>query len=294
LAQDVLKHSTRNTGRVPLSNFYAAALAGQWQFSESPEYLRRLGVLEEASWFDGPQVIVANYMQSPNNCAITHKHFRVCCRNPCQEFYSDLEAAIGAPEAEPELVLAIVSNFTYGLDDASPRITKKLQSQLQEIAQANHGRIPLHGRLFAQWLHFVFPSECPFPQKSGSTTGLAPEEFMAEFGSYEATHQEMKAIVQQSKERASADHPRVAGEDRQHEDDDSDYFMELWSHEEELLSHHLQQGHRAAFPLLNALRPIMYGIVAILVLVIGVLEPAKRALGTASECGPSQTKMHLV
>jgi hypothetical protein len=305
LTQVMLKHSVRDTGRVPLSTFYAAALDGQWHFTESPEYLRRLGVLEEASWFHGPQVILANYMQSANNCILTQKHFRVCCHSPCQDVYSDLEAAIGSPEAEPKVVLQIVSNFTYGLDDASPRITKKLKSQLLDIAQANHGRIPLHGRLFAQWLHFVFPSECPFPHKSGSTSGLAPKEY----GSYEATMQEMKAIVQQGKERASDDRHKAAGEQQRHEDDDSDYFVDLWSHEEELLSHRLQQGHRATFALRSVLRPILYGIAAISVFVIVVLQPARQAMGAAGECGfslfvpfgrqkeatiPAWTKSHFV
>ncbi|OLP24478.1 hypothetical protein AK812_SmicGene48940, partial [Symbiodinium microadriaticum] len=23
---------------------------------------------------------------------------------------------------------------------------------------------PLHGRLFAQWMHYAFPHECPYPQ----------------------------------------------------------------------------------------------------------------------------------
>jgi hypothetical protein len=305
LTQVLVKHSRHNTGRVPLSDFYAAALAGQWHFSESPEYLRHLGVLEEASWFHEPQVILANYMQSANSCVITQKHFRVCCRSPCQDFYSDLEMAIGTPEAEPEVVLAIVSNFTFGLDDASPRVTKKLRSQLQEIAQANHGRIPLHGRLFAQWLHFVFPSECPFPHRSGSTIGLSPREFE----SYGATVEEMKAIVRQGRERASADRPKEAGEQRQHDEDHSDYLMDLWSQEEELLSNHLQQGHRATFSLQSVLRPILYGFAAISVFVIVVLQPAKQAMGAAEECGfslavpfgrhkeakiPALTKSHYV
>jgi len=113
----------RGTGRVSLSSFHAKALEGQRHFSESAEYLRHLGVLDESSVFHGPQVIASNYMQSANSCVITQKHFRVCCASPCQDLYSDLEAAIGAPEGAPEDILAIVSNLTYGLDDATPRIT---------------------------------------------------------------------------------------------------------------------------------------------------------------------------
>merc|ERR1719498_1923517 len=37
--------------------------------------------------------------------------------------------------------------------------------------------VPLHGRLFAQWLHYVFPRECPFPHKLGVTTSATPTEY---------------------------------------------------------------------------------------------------------------------
>ena len=32
-------------------------------------------------------------------------------------------------------------------------------SQLQSIAKEHGGQVPIHGRLFAQWLHYVFPRE---------------------------------------------------------------------------------------------------------------------------------------
>ena len=28
----------------------------------------------------------------------------------------------------------------------------------------NGGEVPLHGLLFAQWLHYAFPNECPHPR----------------------------------------------------------------------------------------------------------------------------------
>ena len=42
----------------------------------------------------------------------------------------------------------------------------KLVSHLEAVAEQNGGQVPLHGRLFAQWLHYVFPYECPYPQRS--------------------------------------------------------------------------------------------------------------------------------
>jgi len=41
--------------------------------------------------------------------------------------------------------------------------------------------VPLHGRLFAQWLHYVFPHECPFPHKNGAVSASTPMEFGANY-----------------------------------------------------------------------------------------------------------------
>merc|ERR1719499_2676133 len=106
MMQVLLQSERRGTGRVALSSFHSRALEGERAFTESTEYLRQLGVLDESSFFHGPQVIASNYMQSSNNCVVAQKHFRVCCANPCADFYSDLEAAIGSPEGTPEVVLA--------------------------------------------------------------------------------------------------------------------------------------------------------------------------------------------
>ena len=39
----------------------------------------------------------------------------------------------------------------------------------QEVADHHGGRVPLHGRLFAQWMHLAYPMECPFPHLAGAT-----------------------------------------------------------------------------------------------------------------------------
>merc|ERR1719160_413847 len=41
--------------------------------------------------------------------------------------------------------------------------------QLDEVSQHHNGRIPIHGRLFQQWLHYVFPYECPYPSSTSSS-----------------------------------------------------------------------------------------------------------------------------
>merc|ERR1719265_2859626 len=60
-------------------------------------------------------------------------------------------------------------------------ITPELAAKLDEIASLHKGKIPIHGRLLAQWLHFVFPHECPYPHLGG----LSPktqEQWRAQVG----------------------------------------------------------------------------------------------------------------
>merc|ERR1711869_78932 len=54
-------------------------------------------------------------------------------------------------------------------DDESPKFLPNgaLTLQLEQVAKTNGGTVPLHGRLFAQWLHYVFPRVCPFPYQTG-------------------------------------------------------------------------------------------------------------------------------
>merc|ERR1719379_2604067 len=48
-----------------------------------------------------------------------------------------------------------------------------LMRKLHDVHIHHNGSIPLHGRLFSQWLHFVAPQECPYPHKRGTVEELA-------------------------------------------------------------------------------------------------------------------------
>merc|ERR1719220_2711715 len=144
---------THHTGRVPLSKFYSSALDAEWRFGESESYLRELGALDETSW-RGKQVIIANYIQGASNCIVSQSHYLVCCVNECEALLGELEVAIAAPVASPQRILEIVRSMTLD-EDLSPA----LQVQLEKIGTTHDGLVPLHGRLFAQWLHYVFPRE---------------------------------------------------------------------------------------------------------------------------------------
>lgn len=219
---------TKKTGRVKLSHFHGAALAGEWRFSESKEYLRELGALDESSKWHGPSVIITNYMQAASNCIVFQDHYRVCCVNECEAYLSDLEEAIGAPSAPQQVILQHIANMTTSLDDERPRLTKQLVKQLTRIATAHGGEVPLHGRLFSQWLHYVFPHDCPFPHKAGTVKTRTPNEFGHEFM---ATEEEMVAHTTEELQQRSTDV-------KPQELDAS--WMTLWSEEEELLAQNMR------------------------------------------------------
>merc|ERR1719378_337673 len=54
---------------------------------------------------------------------------------------------------------------------------------LGQVAEHHGGEVPLHGRLFAQWMHYAFPHECPYPHTSTSAVvPLSPSEFTKQTG----------------------------------------------------------------------------------------------------------------
>jgi hypothetical protein len=160
------------TGRVPLSSFYQANLDGQWRFSESDHYLRQLGALDEDMSAGGAHVIIPNYVLSPNNCMGTTDHFTVCCRNECESFMDELEAAVGAPEASSDVLVDLVLDIAAIHSDSEPEVSVALRQQLKKIEGRNGGLVPLRGKPFAQWLQYMSPLECPFPFSMVTSFGV--------------------------------------------------------------------------------------------------------------------------
>merc|ERR1740130_24241 len=166
MKSSLLSMDKYGTGRVPLAKFYNTALDSDWRFGESESYLRELGALDESSSWMGPQVIIPNYLQATSNCIVSTPHYLVCCQNECETLMGEIETAIEAPTALPSKILEVVGGMTSPTtldEDEPPHLNAALIQQLEQVAKANDGQVPLHGRLFAQWLHYVFPRECPFP-----------------------------------------------------------------------------------------------------------------------------------
>lgn len=178
LNEKLLEIGDKRTGRVKLAEFYKAGLSGAWQFNEKIEYLRSLGVLDESS-ADDPKVIVPNYVGSWVNCLSSSKYYAVCCSTGCDEYMEVFEEQISAPEADPDTIVRIVE--TQSVFGKSMPVSALCQ-RLQSIADRHHGKVPIHGRLFAQWMHHAFPTTCPYPHEDGKTSAQTPDEWMAETG----------------------------------------------------------------------------------------------------------------
>lgn len=186
-------------GRVLLKDFYGQALSGgAWQFTESVEYLRELGALDE-SQPQQPSVIIPNYVNSLSNCLASSSMYSVCCINECEGLLGHLEREVAAPQASVERIAAVVSSLPSSTVQAPRALSAELLSRLEEVASHHGGTVPLHGRLFAQWLHHAYPRECPYPHTAGSTNPLTADEWIQEKGvkSTTASKEEMHLIVQQ-------------------------------------------------------------------------------------------------
>merc|ERR1719333_1910443 len=223
----LLKIEEPGTGRVRLSDFYKPAMDGQWQFQESAAYLRQLGALDETD-VEKPRVIIANYISSPSNCIASSSFYSVCCMDECEGLLGHLEDRIAAPEARPERIAALIAELPSS-SVAAPRIlSKTLLGRLEEIAAEHGGTVPLHGRLFAQWMHHAFPRECPYPHLSGTTNPQTPDEWL------ESTGEETTATDEQMLVHVNTADADFALQNRTQSDSEECDALP-WSPEEELL-----------------------------------------------------------
>merc|ERR1719323_824172 len=187
----------KNTGRVLLSDFYRAGLKKEFLFIEHVDYLRKLGALDERDP-KHPSVIITNYLASPGNCLASTSFHSVCCFDECEGLMGHLERSVAAPTASPGRIAELVSGLQSDSVDAPRNLSASLMSRLGEIADHHDGMVPLHGRLFAQWMHHAYPLECPYPHAAGTTQPLTPDEWMDESGAeqVEAPKQEREGHMQ--------------------------------------------------------------------------------------------------
>jgi len=225
LKHTLMKIEDRGTGRVKLAEFYKPALNGAWQFQESVSYLRQLGALDESDP-TSISVIIPNYLHSQTNCIASSGFYSVCCKDECEGLMGHIEEKLAVPEARPSDIIDLVENLPSDTVPAPRKMSTTLWNRLNDIAAHHGGMVPLHSRLFAQWMHHAFPRECPYPHLSGTTSQQTSNEWIAESGnSAEATEEEMLQFMEvaNSTDSSAVDEP-IAVED-----------LLTWSVEEELL-----------------------------------------------------------
>jgi len=214
------------SGRVFLSDYYAAGLRGDFLFVEHIDFLKKLGAIDDTDP-NHPSVIIANFLTSKANCLTESSLFSVCCLDECQSLYSNLERSIAAPMATPARIAELVSTMPSDTVDAPRNLSTTMFSRLREIADLHDGQVPLHGRLFKQWMHHAYPLECAYPHVADTTRPLTQDEWMDETGADDVT------ASQEDRVRFSNMHKPAVRSD-----------AELpWMQLEELVAHH-KAAHR--------------------------------------------------
>jgi len=177
LKQTLLNLESKRPGRVDLSAFHASALHGdsEFIFGESSVYLRQLGALDE-SIASSSSVVIPNYVNSPTNYVARGDLFTVVCIDECEDLFRGIERRIGEPFAEPEEIL-VAAQSLLSLEGERVDLSEHMVDKLHQVAALHGGRVPLHGRLFALWMHHAYPRDCPYPAQPGTTKPLTPLDY---------------------------------------------------------------------------------------------------------------------
>jgi len=231
----VALEESSGSGRVRISDFYGSALnAGQWQFSESVEYLRQLGALDESD-SSNLRVMIPNYLNAPSNCIASSAYYGVCCIDECEEILGHVEKEVKGPTAHPTEIANIIVNLPSASVAAGRKLSTTLMQRLTELGIHHGNRIPIHGRLLAQWMHLAYPRECPFPHVSGTIQPKTAKEMRAAGQATKAQKEVMQQYVKAGRQN------RNTGEERCN----NEICSAIWSTEEELVDGHAHSSEMA-------------------------------------------------
>jgi len=219
---------------------------GNWQFKEHPELLKQMGALDDSDP-SVPRVIIPNYVYTPSNCLNPASAFySICCMDRCEELMDHLESRIQDPFARPAKIVDVVSALPSASVSAPRTLPSALVRKLEEVAAHHEGLVPLHSRLFAQWMHFAYPRECQYPHISGTTLNMSTKEWSAASGLSTSLSAAEIASYVESQSAASKKAPppfateAVAGA----EDEEAETLCSaMWTPHEELID---QEAWKAA------------------------------------------------
>jgi len=148
-------------GRLYMHEFYHMGESQRHEFVEHEDLLRYSGSLDTTG--EIPTVIIPNYIGSYTNCIGGSNTYTFCCKDECELFFTRIEKYIRAPNALPSDILHVVETTLVG-DHLLHTVPAELRIRLQNIAGQNRGYVPIYGRLFAQWLHYLYPQHCRYPE----------------------------------------------------------------------------------------------------------------------------------
>jgi len=267
MKKDLMQLDADGTGRVPMSKFYSQPDTADYHFTESLDYLKTIGALDETGGGEAG-VRIANYMAGPSNCIASSSYYSVCCLNECEGLMNQLEAKVHAPAAAPERLLSMVMNMSSDTVQAPRQLPKVMQDRLHEIASRNNGEVPLHGRLFSQWMHHAFPNECAHPEITEDASVLTPSHWLDKTAKVQPSEREMLSAAQPTKvslEKAKID----------------------WSDEERLHAHAVP-AVKARSTLSSVMRVAMQ-----LAMLLGILRMALSSWQTARGAGSYEKSKKL-
>jgi hypothetical protein len=223
-------NSVGGAGRVRISDFYGEALNnGRWQFSESIDYLRQLGALDDSDP-SNPRVIIPNYISGPSNCVASSAYYSVCCLDECENILGRIEELVSAPAASASTILSLVPMISSQTMPSNRTLSPWLHHRLEEVAKHHGGAVPLHGRLFAQWLHYAYPRECNFPHMAGTIDPRRPEDIIGVTGFTEQDISANETVMKETVASAPARKNRTPGVEV-----DASEESAMWSMQEELV-----------------------------------------------------------
>merc|ERR1719272_1734022 len=119
--------------------------------------------------------------------------------------FKHLEAALPTSAASSAEIIRAVESMPDIASIEAGKVSEKLRSRLEEVAAVHNGKVPLHGRLFAQWLHFAFPTDCPFPHEAGTVKPQTPIQYEEVLGqdSTDASEEEVEQFMKSDAARVS-------------------------------------------------------------------------------------------
>jgi len=268
IKEQLMDLETGGTGRVPLSKFYGAA-SSQYHFTETLEYLRHSHVVDESDP-SRTMVIIPNYINSKSNCMKVSAFYSICCPDECERLTAQVEQEIKAPSASSARIAEVASMLESDTVHAPRNLSSTLLARLDDMAKTHGGSVPLHGRLFAQWMHHAFPRECPFPQVADHEAML-PEDWRdaMRVSSVEISDVERRTWRKEASEVSAADDLQVP--------------TLPWIHEEDLIAgrNHFPRTQRSS-GLFGALR-VVAAVTGMAAFAVKMLKISPKVVGGRAE-----------